>query len=399
MRRAAFALLFGLLPAAAGAQVAPPEPEPAMLTIGPVEIRPRIVFSNVGVDNNVFNEFENPKSDFTATISPDLDLAVRPGPLRLSLQTGTDVVYYHRYDTERSTARRFGGRAELDTPYVKPFIAYSAAHTSLRSGNEIDIRARHHPRALSGGIRLILASRTSLLVSARRATVEYDDEETFRGVRLADTLNATTRTYDGALAVEVTPLTTISLAATVEDTDFERAPERNSRSYRIAPTVTISPLGLLTGTASVGYRHFEGEGPLLPEWSGLSANGSVGLVVLDRYRFETTFTRDVRSSYETELPYYVQTAGRGSIATYLFGGVDVRVLGGREVMEYRAFVGGDEPGRDTVTTYGGGLGYRLTEQVRLVLTVERARRVSARELTREYTNDRIFATMSWGVPR
>lgn len=399
MRRAAAAVLFALLPATAAAQVTPPEPEPAMLTIGPVEVRPRLVFSNVGVDNNVFNEFENPKSDFTATFSPDLDLAVRPGPLRLSFQTGTDIVYYHRYDSERSTARRFGGRVELDTPYVKPFVTYSTAHTSLRSGSEIDVRARHHPRALAGGVRLILTSRTSLLLSARHATVEYDDEETFRGVRLADTLNATTRIYDGAVAVDVTPLTTISLTAAVEETEFDRSPIRNSRSYRIAPSITISPLGLLTGTASVGFRHFEGEDPLLPEWSGLSASGSLGLVALDRYRFETTFNRDVRSSYETALPYYVQTAGRGSIATYLFGGVDVRVLGGREVMEYRAFVGGDEPGRDTVTSVGGGLGYRLTEQARVVLTVERAKRISARDVTREYINDRIFVTMTWGVPR
>lgn len=394
---AAIALL--LLAPGAHAQIAPTEPEPPMLTIGPVEVRPRIVFSNVGVDNNVFNEFEDAKSDFTATISPDLDLAVRPGPLRLSLLTGTDFVYFHRYDTERSTGRRFGARAELDLPLIKPFVAYSAAHTSARSGNEVDLRIRHRPQALSGGLRFILASRTSLLLSARRATVEYEDAVTFRGVELAETLNSTTKTYDAALALAVTPLTTISLAGSVEDTEFEHAPMRNSRSYRIAPEITISPLGLLTGTASVGYRRFEGRDPSLPSYSGLSASGSLGLVLVDRYRFETTFSRDVRHSYESALPYYVQTAGRGSIATYLFGGLDVRVLGGREVMRYRAFLGGEEPGRDIVTTYGGGVGYRLTDQVRLVVTVETAHRASARGATREYRNDRIFATMSWGVTR
>jgi hypothetical protein len=269
----------------------------------------------------------------------------------------------------------------------------------VRSGSEIDIRARNHPRALSGGVRLILASRTSLLLTARRATVEYDDGETFRGVELADTLNSTTRTYDGALAVALTPLTTVSLTAAVEDTEFDRAPTRNSRSYRIAPEISISPLGLLTGTASVGYRRFEGEDPMLPSYSGLSAAGSLGLVLVDRYRFETTFSRDVRHSYESSLPYYVQTAGRGTIATYLFGGLDVRVIAGREVMDYRAFLGAEEPGRDVVTTYGGGVGYRLTGSVQLVLTAETARRVSARDVTREYKNDRVFATLSWGTTR
>ena len=397
--RLAAALSLGLLPSLAAGQNVPVEPEPAVMTIGPVEVRPRIVLANVGVDNNVFNEFENPKSDFTATISPDLDLSIRPGPLRLSLLTGTDVVYYHRYDSERSTGRRFGARAELDLPYIKPFIAYSAAHTSVRSGNEIDIRARHHPRALSGGLRLILASRTSLLLTARRATVEYDDGATFRGVELADTLNSITRTYDSALAVSLTPLTTVSLTASVEDTQFDRDSRRNSRSYRIAPTIAISPLGLLNGTASVGYRRFDGEDPMMPSYSGLTAAGSLGLVLVDRYRFETTFSHDVRHSYESALPYYVQTAGRGTVATYLFGGLDVRVIAGREVMDYRAFIGAEEPGRDAVTTYGGGVGYRLTESVQLVLTAETSKRVSARDVTREYTNDRIFATVSWGVSR
>lgn len=385
--------------APAGAQQAPAEPDRAPLTIGPLEIRPRLVFSNVGVDNNVFNEHENPKSDFTATISPDLELTLRPGPLRLTYLSGTDLVYYRTYTSERSTGRRFATRAEFDFPLVKPFAEYAVAHTSARPGSEIDLRVRHHPRTLSGGTRLILASRTTLLLQARRAMVEYDPDIRFRGVELADTLNSTTTSYEGVLGLTLTPLTTVSLAASAESARFERTPIRDSRSYRIAPQISISPFGLLTGTASLGYRHFEGRDPALPSYSGLTAAGSLGMVLADRYRLETTFNRDVRYSFEEALPYYVQTAGRLSLATYLFGGFDVRVLGGRETMAYRAFVGGDDPGRDVVTTYGGGVGYRLAESVQLVVSSEFVDRVSTRDVTREYSNNRIFATLNWGVTR
>jgi hypothetical protein len=390
------ALLFSIATPAL-AQDPTTEPGRPTLMLGPIEVRPRIVFSNVGVDNNVFNEFEDPKSDFTATVSPDVELMVRPGPLRLSLSTGTDFVYFRTYDSERSTGRRFATRADFDFPVVKPFISYSAAHTSARSGGEVDLRARNHPRELAGGARLLLASGTWLRLSARRSTVDYDGGVLFRGVELAETLNSTTNTYNAAFGVAVTPLTTVSLTATMESARFERTALRDSRSFRIAPQITISPLGLLTGTASIGYRRFEGRDASMPSYSGLSANGSLGLVLVDRYRIESTFVRDVRYSYEESLPYYVQTAGRLSLATYLFGGIDVRVLGGRETMAYRAFLGGEEPGRDVLTTYGGGFGYRIGDQLYLVVTAENVDRVSARDVTREYGNNRIFATLSWGA--
>jgi hypothetical protein len=373
------------------------DPETAAIVAGPFEFRPKLVFSNVGIDNNVFNEAEDPKRDFTATISPDLELTTRPGRLRLSLLSGIDYVYFRQYAGERSTNQRFAARVELDSPLVRPFVTYSAARVTSRPGHEIDTRVRHRPEAIGGGVRLELATRTAVLLSARRATVEYEPGTTFRGVELARTLNNTMTAYDGSLLLAVTPLTTLGLTAAHEETRFDFSPIRDSRSFRIAPTITISPLGLLTGTASIGYRRFEGIGPEIPSYTGLSASGALGLLLDDRYRIQTTFGRDVRYSYEESLPYFVQAAVGGSVGVYLAAGFDLRVLGGRETMDYRAFVGSESPGRDVVTTYGGGIGYRLADRVQMVLTAENVRRVSELDRTREYRNQRIFATLTWGA--
>ncbi len=73
-RRVGCAVLLALLPAVpvgAQGQVSDPEQRPTLL-IGPVEVRPRLVLSNVGIDSNVFHESDNPRSDFTATFSPDV---------------------------------------------------------------------------------------------------------------------------------------------------------------------------------------------------------------------------------------------------------------------------------------------------------------------------------------
>jgi hypothetical protein len=382
---------FWVLPAMAQTE------DPAALTIGPLEFRPRLVFRDIGIDRNVFNDLEDPKDDFTATISPDLEVTIRPGPFRFIVSSGTDYVYFRRYASERSVSQRFAATAEFDTPLVRPFVTYAASRVTGRPGPEIDERVRHRPKSITGGLRLVLASRTSALLSARRATVEYEPGRTFRGVELARTLDSRTMTYEGSLLLEATPLTTVGLLLARDETRFDFSPVRDSHSYRIAPTITISPLGLLTGTASVGYRRFDGRDPALPSFSGLYASGALSTLLVDRFRIQTTFARDVRYSYEETLPYYVQNAAAVSLATYLFGGADVRFHGGRDAMDYRAFVGAEMPGRDVVTTYGGGMGYRLADRMQLVLTAEKVHRTSEFDRTREYRNNRLFATVIWGT--
>ena len=50
----------------------------------------------------------------------------------------------------------------------------------------------------------------------------------------------------------------------------------------------------------------------------------------------------MRYSYEDDLPYYLVTGGRATLAMQAFGQFELRVLGGRESMAYR----GDRTGTD-----------------------------------------------------
>jgi hypothetical protein len=47
--------------------------------------------------------------------------------------------------------------------------------------------------------------------------------------------------------------------------------------------------------------------------------------------------------------------------------------------------------------YGGGVGFYIGDKTRLVLQTEFTGRASARDRAREFSNRRIFATMTWGV--
>lgn len=392
------ALLAGA-PARARAQT--PDDDRQAVRVGPFALKPRLAITNVGVDYNVFNERVDPKRDFTFTAAPDVEVSVHPGRLRLAYTSGSELVYYREYTSERSVNRSFGARADLDLTVLKPFATFASSHTSARTNAEIDARARHHPRLYSAGTRLKLATRTEMVFTVREGQDLFDEGEAFRGVDLARTLDQTTRGYDAAFNVILTPFTTAGVVVSKEQQRFERSPLRDADSWRIAPTLTFSPLGLITGTASVGYRQFNGLDPQLPDYTGVVAAGSVGILFVGRYKLDTTFTRDVRYSYEEALPYYLVNGARATLAAQAIGLLELRLLGGRESMDYRAAGGAlgaaSSPGSDVLTSYGAGAGYRVGDRARLVVDVEFSHRASTRDVSREYANHRILASLIWGA--
>ncbi|HVL67935.1 MAG TPA: outer membrane beta-barrel protein [Vicinamibacterales bacterium] len=384
-------------PAAASAQAPSSGDERPSMTLGPFELRPRLLFNNIGVDNNVFNEREDPKRDWTFGAQPDLEITVRPGRAKIVWLSGTEFLYYHRYKSERSVNRSQSFSGELDLNFLRPFASYSSSHTSARPNMEIDVRARRHPRSYAFGTGLKIATRTTATFTVRNSREKYDEEIYFRGQELAETLNNRGRTYESSIGLQLTPLTTLSLVVGRDELRFDSEPLRNSNATRIAPTFNFSPLGLLSGALSVGYKRFEGVDASLPGYSGLAANGTLTALLGGRYRLETRLTRDVQYSYEETLPYYVMTGGRVTLATQVTNLVDLRATAGRDRLDYRAFGDGESRGADILEVYGGGVGLRIGERRRLVVQSEFTRRRSERSDEREFRNHRIFATLTWGA--
>ncbi len=379
----------------AGAQG--PDPERAPLKLGPLELWPVLVVRNVGVDDNVFNEAEEPKSDFTFTAAPTLDLVLRPPRTRLSFVTGSEYAYFRDYADERHINRTLGARVEFDLTRFHPFAAATVQRFRERPSAEIDLRARSRLHSYTAGVRVPLGPVVSATVAARRQTSRFDQGQQFRGAELDVELNAENRGLDGALAFQVTPITSVSVAISREEDRFELSPLRNADSLRVAPTVTFTPLGAFSGSAFIGWRRFDALDASIEDYSGLVAGGTVGVHIVDRYHVEAAFSRDVRYSYEAATPTYLWMAGRGTLRTDLFGGVDVRVLGGREVIAYRAVLDAAAPApRDSVVIYGGGVGYNVRDRLRVGVDAEHSTRSSGLA-PRGYTGNRVFASLTWGV--
>lgn len=383
--------------AVAGAQTAPtlPSAESMPLHVGPLGLAPSVSITDIGIDSNVKNDAENPQQDFSATIVPRLLARLRMRRLLLSYDGVSDLVYFRKFKSERSANSATNVRLDADLGHLQPFVSAAWLSTKQRMNAELDIRAPRTQRTLGAGARLLVASRTAIVLTARRQETAFDPGVEFQGVELARTLNAHADSGEIAVHLVLTPLTTVGITASVQQDRFDRSPDRNADTFRILPAFQFDPTSLLRGTVAVGYRKFRPLSPALPDYSGLLVQTSVGYTLLGWTRFDLNLQRDVQYSYEETEPYYLTTGGRLTVTQPLVGNLDVQALGGRQTLSYRsAGVGGDTR-RDTAEIVGAGLGYRIRDNARLAVNWEYSRRRSPVD-QRQYERRRLFASLTLG---
>jgi len=395
---------FVLLLTAAGCALAAPARAQSQLPeaietmpihIGPLGLRPSLSITNVGNDSNVFNDADHPQEDFTATVVPRLVARLRGGRLLLSYGSATDMVYFKKFTSERSINFTTDLKLDANLGRLQPYVSAGWIDTKDRMNSEVDIRVPRTQRTLAAGARMLLASRTAVVVSARRFMLDFDDGAQFRGVDLTRTLNSRSDSADVGLQLLLTPLTTLSMTTSFQRDRFDAAPERDADTLRLLPALQFDPTSLIRGSVAVGYRRFRPLSPELPDYSGLVVQAGIGYTVMGRTKFDVDVTRDVQYSFEDLEPYYLSTGGRLTVTHQLVGPLDVQALAGRQTMAYRSRQVLEDARRDQVETYGGGAGYRLRETMRLGFTWEINRRLSALD-DRRYVRRRLYASLTYG---
>jgi hypothetical protein len=196
----------------------------------------------------------------------------------------------------------------------------------------------------------------------------------------------------------LTPLTTFMLTSEAERTRFDFSPLRDSDGLRVTAGFEFQPDALLGGRASVGYRRFKSLAPDVPEYQGIAAAVSLAYVFGGRTRLEGRFDRDVAYSVEEITPYYLSTGGTFTATQQVVGPVDVTGTIGRNWLDYRSrSAPSRDDRRDVVNLYGGGVGVRVGDTVRIGMNVEFSERASTAGLGRTYDRRRVFASVTYGL--
>jgi len=391
---AALVVSFAAIPGRAAAQDQD-TPPPGTAVFGPLRITPGLVVKDMGVDNNVFNEPVDPKTDFTFTVVPRADITLRARRLKVGYTSTVEYVYYRTYDSEGGVNSSGVARLDADLGRLRPYATVSGLDTKARANAEVDERARHHDLTYGAGLSLLVASRTRLVVNGSRTSIDYDPGEAFRGEDLRASFNGERTGVDAGLGFTLTPLTSLTVLVTREQQIFDLSPDRDSESWRIAPTITFSNDGPLTGSATVGYRRFHTKSPATPDYTGLTSAVSIGATIYGRHQLQATANRDVQYSYESDTDYYLGTTLGLTWTSLVVGHFDARATATRQVMDYRTVSA--DAGRDTALIYGAGVGYRITTHARVGVNVEWSRRDSDRSADREFRNHRLFAGLTWGT--
>jgi hypothetical protein len=371
------------------------EQDPSLLKFGPFSIQPSIVFQNIGQDPNVFNSATDPQSDFTMTISPKVNVIFHVRKSKTTFTQTTDYVYFKKFASERGTNYSYALREDVELGVLQPFASVSTTSSKNRINNEVDTRAQHDNTQYSLGTGVNVFTRTHASFTARRSNTEFDPNETFRGQSLSRAFDGYIRGFDAAAGVSLTSLTSLDVVFTDEQQRFDLAPERNSDTFRVMPTFSFSPLGLLNGTAAFGYRRFTPKDPLVPAYHGFVTQVTAGITVDDRHRLSTTILRDVSYSYDAAAVYYVQNSIGGTWAYRIGRGLDSSLGATRNLMHYHqtATTG---PADDVYTSYDVAFGYRVFPRLRASINGTFSKRHSEVSPDRAYESNRVYGTVTWG---
>ena len=377
--------------------------ETARFRWGPIAFTPILEITSLGRDSNVFNEVNDPKSDFTAAIGPSAKIWMRPAGTRLSVTTGAQYQYFQTYASQRAWNTNNEGKWEVPLARVTPFIGGKFANTRERQGYEIDSRSRRRDRIYLAGSSLRISGKTELVGSFRRAELEYDDRETFLGAALAQALNRREDSTKLQFRYALTPLTTFVTDVELGRDRFEFSPVRDSDSLKVLPGFELKPLALISGTVFVGYRQFNPRDPGVPEYRGVVA------AVKARYthsatRLDMSVDRDVAYSFEAGQPYYALLDYGLMVTQRITSRWDLVAQGSLQRLAYRSITSAEPvvpPAdvRDRVDRghmYGGGIGYRLNETTRIGFNVTYTTRESP-AFFRNFEGTRAFGSISYGT--
>jgi len=380
------------------AQGPPILPTTRIVQAGPVSFYPVFSLRNVGIDSNVYNSGSAPREDFTYSLFPRLYAVVPIGRTRF-IGTGIgDFLYYRTYKDQQALSAFFEGRYDVLNAPVRPFATVSFASRRERLGLEIDARARQSQSTITLGSEFELSPITSLTGWVRRENTAWSRDEQYLGVFLAEELNRSEDVLAGGARFRVTPFTRIIVEAEIERDRFERSPSRDADSLRIAPTVEFENGGAITGQARAGYRSFRPLNPALAGYSGFTASAGIRYSFLESTRVNFDGGRDVRHSYETLQPYYLESGVRFKVTQQIAGPFEVIGMAERWQLRYQRVGGTAFDGRQENTrTLGGGVGFLVNPEIEITMTVDRTERRSSEPNGRNYDRHRVLASVSYGL--
>jgi len=280
--------------------------------IGPFHVFPRLLFTNVGYDDNIYRLPENrePIGDYTFTISLPVaaHLLLRERFI-LSLNYNPSYVFYAQETRERAFNHNFSPRFRwLIFNRLVLTGSYLYRHARMRANSESDFRTYETRQNVQGQLVYETGRRTSLGFSVLYSMRRYEDIELpGETIPYSVALNRDERSVQGELYYQIWTDSQLFIEAGFGDIAFinKETQWKDSYTYYIYPGIQFPILGRLRGTLSLGYKILD---PYRAKKKGFS--GFVGRTGLEyelrRFTFRGGYQRDTVISFWTNNVFYIE---------------------------------------------------------------------------------------------
>jgi hypothetical protein len=366
------------------------------LRLGSVHIRPQAAIAGLGVDNNVFLDDSDPKSDTVFTAIAGAEFRAQAGPALIRANLRFPYRYFYRYWDQRSLG--IGQELAVTVPINRVAISgtVNALNDRERPSIQIDLRARRLLLEYRVRADVTVSSKNTVGFGITRSSTDFADDAVDDGTNLARSLNRAGLSFDLSARHALTPFTSVVGQWSRLRDEFRSSVRDTSSSTWIAGVV-LDRAALVSGSASIGYRVSESRDPLAnSRFSGWIVSGTVSTVLRGSTRVEVALNRDLLYSVDVTQPYLLNA----------LVGLDVtqRVtpeweLGGRVAWEtakseHQTLESNGLPQAKVVELDGAlaqlRVNYIFPSSLRLGFDVRRARRVS-------FGNDFNFASWLTGL--
>jgi len=289
--------------------------------IGPFRFYPLFQLRDIGYDDNVYYQREEPVADYTGTLSPQIKAYfLFRNILILSFTENPEYVYYLKQKRERRWNNIF--YPEFKLLFLHRFVIsgrYSYSNRRRRATSEFDVRANEKRQSYGSSIFYETARSTSFGFSFSSQKISYEDiampgEEIY----LSRLLNRREKEANLELYYGVFSESFFFIRAGYKIYNFEHPDYhwRDAYSYQGYAGLRFPLLGRIRGAISLGYKN------LIPRTKykrGFS--GFVGSLSLDyrvgRFFFRLRYNRDCYFSYWTNNIFFLEDRYGLGVSFYL----------------------------------------------------------------------------------
>jgi len=297
--------------------------ERARWRIGPFRIYPTIQFTEIGYDDNVYynKEEDDPLSDYTATISPrvNVNLLFRNWMI-FSFSENPWYVYYVKENRQRALNNSYSSSLRL-LVFNRFVISgdYQYRKARIRASREFDDRVMEEVKGYSGRFFYETARMTSFGFSGSIRKISLEDI-TLPGqeISLYRVLNREEKSGGFEFYHRIFSESFFFMSVGYTEYNFEDIESRwrDSYSYRAYSGIRFPLLGRARGVISLGYMKLLSRSGEMQGFSGLVGNTSLDFR-FGRFSFRLQYERDTNFSFGAENIYFIGDRYGAGMSFYL----------------------------------------------------------------------------------